>query len=231
MSFFFEVFYRPIANLFVWLMEVVGTNDIVLGILLLVIVAKVVLLPVAIKNKKAQIQMKPVAEKIKKIKETAKDKKTQTEMVLKMYQEEKINPFTPLFLLLLQIPVFLTIFFVLKDLGEKSDTFLTSLYSEGYLISGFDFFFLSFDLSLEGGILIAILVGVSQFILMYEVQKNITTTIAKGQKAFFTIVLPVLVGVFSFFFIGTVGVYWLLNNCISILQEIIILNKIKKPTS
>ena len=231
MGFFFEVFYRPIANLFIWLMEIVGTNDVVLGILLLVVVAKVILLPIAIKNKKVQIQMKPIAEKIKKIKETAKDKKVQTEMVLKMYQEEKINPFTPLFLLLLQIPIFLTIFFVLKDLGEKNDTFLISLYSKDYLISGFDFFFLSFNLSLKGGIIIAILIGVSQFILMYEVQKNINTTIAKGQKIFFTIILPILVGTFSFFFIGTVGVYWFLNNCISILQEILILNKIKKSTS
>ena len=230
MGIFFETLYRPLANLLVWLMEGVGTSEIILGILLLVLVIKLLLLPVAIKNKRAQIKMRPLAEKMKKIKEEVKDKQKQTEMVIKLYREEKINPFTPLLFLIIQIPIFLGIFFVLKDVGEGKEVFSEALYG-ATTAPAFDFLFLFFDLSLQGGILLALLIGGSQFVLMHEAQKNMSTTMSKGQKLFFVVAFPFLVAGASFFFAGTVGVYWFLNNCISILQEILILHRVEKATA
>ncbi|MCY4577366.1 MAG: YidC/Oxa1 family membrane protein insertase [Candidatus Kaiserbacteria bacterium] len=227
MNILFIVFYQPIANLLFFLMDVVRTDSIVVGVLLLVVVVKLILLPSSIKNSKIQQKLSEISGDLKDIKENIKDKKQQMEKTLEVYKRVGVNPFSPIVFLLLQIPFFISIFFVTKDLGTMGNDFFATknvLYDFVAQPAHIDFtlsfgsFFL--DTMQSGAIIIAVLIGVSQFVLMHQTQKKAVTT-QKNMKAL-VYVLPIFIAFLSLSIAATIGVYWLFNNLISILQEVFI---------
>ena len=222
MSFLFTVFYQPIANALFVLMNTVNASNIVFGILMLVIVTKLVLLPVSFKNSDVQKKMSSVSGELQNIKKNIKDKKEQAEKTLEVYKKEKINPFSPLLYLLIQIPFFISIFFVTKDIGDGSFEYGKVLYDFVTRPEFLDLTFLSVNTTKNGGIILAVLIVVSQIILMRQTQK-------KGEEAMkntkiLTVIMPIVIGALSLSIVATVGIYWLFNNLISILQEILIKN-------
>ena len=224
MNILYTIFYQPVANLLFFLMDLAQTNNIVLGILLLVVVVKVLLLPTAIKNIKIQQKLSEISGDLKDIKENIKDKKEQMEKTLAVYKEAEVNPFSPILFLLIQIPFFISIFFITKDLGDGSFNTQKALYNFVAQPEYIDFtfsvgsFFL--DTMQNSTLAIAVLIGVSQFVLMYHTQKKSPNT-QKGMQALLYI-LPAFIAFLSLSIVATIGVYWLFNNLISILQEIII---------
>ncbi len=222
MEFFFTVFYQPIINLLFWGIDLIHTHSLAFGILVLVVVVKVLILPLSVKNIKIQIRIKSISDDLKNIRNNIKDKKEQAEKTIELYKKAGINPITPIFLLLLQIPLFITMFFVIRDVGKEDFSF-DHLYS--FIPQNIpDFYFLSFNLTDSGSISMSVLVGVTQYILMYYSQKNVAADMISGtQKIFFLVLLPVFAGAVSFFFVTAVGLYWFVNNIISILQEVTVL--------
>ena len=98
--------------------------------------------------------------------------------------------------------------------------------------SSIDFNFLFLNLAETGGILIGLVVGVTQFIFMYHTQKNVNKkTISKLQSTKFILIFSVIAGVISSFFYAAVGVYWFFNNLLSLLQEVLIINTIRSSES
>ena len=226
MGFFFTTFYQPLANLLFFPMDVFNTTSLVFGILALTIITKIILLPLSIKNTNIQIKMGAISKDLAKIKERVKDKQEQTKQILEMYKKAKVNPFVPFLLLLIQIPIFINIFFLVKDIGEEMFSYTDTLY-RGVSQIPLNFEFLFFDLTVRGGITIALLVGLTQFVLMHYSQKNITSINSPIQKMLFVVVLPIFAGGVSLFLITSVGVYWFFNNILSLLQEILILQNLR----
>ena len=227
MNILFVIFYQPIANLLFFLMNVVHTNSVVVGILLLVIVVKMVLLPTSIKNSKIQQKLSEISGDLKDIKEGVEDKKEQMEKTLAVYKRVGVNPFSPILFLLIQIPFFISIFFITKDLGDLGDAFFTSkdvLYSFVAQPAFIDFTLsvgsYSFNTMQNGAIIIAILIGVSQVVLMQQTQKKNVGD--KKTNAMLLYILPVFIAFLSLSIAATIGIYWLFNNLVSILQEIAI---------
>ena len=224
MGILFTVFYQPVANLLFFLMSLVQTNNIVLGILLLVVVVKALLLPTAVKNIKIQQKLSEISGDLKDIKENIKDKKEQMEKTLAVYKEAGVSPFSPILFLLIQIPFFISIFFITKNLGDGSFNAQETLYSfvaqPEYLDFTLSFGSFFLDTAQSGALIIAILIGVSQFVLMRQTQKK-GPEVQKGMRAL-VYILPVFIAFLSLSIVATIGVYWLFNNLISVLQEIII---------
>ena len=226
MEFLFTLFYQPTANILFGLMDILQTQSLTIGILALVVAVKIVLLPLAVKNTRSQIKMKPILEKIKEIQKNVTEKKEQTEKILALYKENGVNPFTQILFLLVQIPIFITIFFVVKDIGEGEFS-ADALY--GFIhhtVADTSFFLI--NLTDSGGLTVVLLVGISQFILMYYSQKNMAAAVSRMQKIIFVAVFPVLAAAATPFFVNTVGIYWFFNNICSILQEVLILNTIRR---
>ena len=226
MGFLFTVFYQPIANILFILMNTLGTNSIVVGILALVVVMKIVLLPFSIKNSETQKKMGGVSEKLKDIKENIEDKKEQMEKTMEVYKEAGVNPLSPITLLLLQIPFFFAVYFITKDLGEGVFKYGEVLYGFVQKPDMIEFTFLSMNMSENSGIIIAALITISQIILMRQSQKKGSEI--QGNTKMFLNILPFIVGLISLSIVATVGLYWLFNNLISILQELFIRNTSKK---
>ena len=108
----FEWFMRPIFNLLNWLFGVLGNFG--LAIITLTIIVRTILFPVADKQFRSMAGMRKVQPKMKALQERYKDDKPKLQQeMLKLYQEEKINPAAGCLPILLQIPVFYALYKVL----------------------------------------------------------------------------------------------------------------------
>lgn len=89
-----------------------------LSIILLTIVVRAALLPLAVKQFRSMQAMQRIAPHLKVLQEKYKDDKQRLQQeTMKFYQEHKVNPFASCLPLVAQLPVFLSLFYMLrKDL-------------------------------------------------------------------------------------------------------------------
>ncbi|PIC01386.1 membrane protein insertase YidC [Caulobacter sp. X] len=108
----FSFFTRPIFNVLEIFYRLVGNFG--LAIMLLTVVLKLVLYPMADKSYESMAKMKKIAPEVEKLKAKHKDDpaKQQQEMMA-LYQKEKINPMMGCLPMLIQIPVFYSLYKVL----------------------------------------------------------------------------------------------------------------------
>ena len=108
----FEWFMRPIFDVLNWLFRVTGNFGV--AIICLTIIVRLLMFPIAQKQFKSFAAMRKVQPKLKALQEKFKgDKQKQQQAMLKLYQEEKINPAAGCLPILLQIPIFYALYKVL----------------------------------------------------------------------------------------------------------------------
>ncbi|WP_431933631.1 membrane protein insertase YidC [Micromonospora sp. RP3T] len=97
---------------------VIGTNWAwILAIIFLVVTVRVILFPVFVKQIKSQRAMQALQPKVKELQEKHKgDRETLQKEMMELYRKEKANPLMGCLPMFLQIPVFLSLFHVLKHL-------------------------------------------------------------------------------------------------------------------
>ena len=87
-----------------------------LSIILFTILVKVLLLPLTIKQTKSTKAMQDIQPKIKDIQTKYKDKpEKQQQEIMKIYTEAKINPLAGCLPLLIQMPILIALFSVLRE--------------------------------------------------------------------------------------------------------------------
>jgi YidC/Oxa1 family membrane protein insertase len=100
-----------------------------LSIVLLVITLRIILFPLFVKQIRSQRAMQELQPKLKVIQERHKgDRQTQQAEMMKLYKEHKVNPLMGCLPLLLQAPVFLSLFHVLRRINPTKTHVDKSLY-------------------------------------------------------------------------------------------------------
>lgn len=108
----FEIFEKPILWLLRTLNGLVGNFG--LAIILLTVIIRGLMFPVAQKGFASMAAMKAVQPKMKEIQERFKDdKQRQQQEMMKLYKDEKVNPLSGCLPMLIQIPVFFALYKVL----------------------------------------------------------------------------------------------------------------------
>ena len=108
----FEWFMRPIFDLLTWLFHITGNFGV--AIICLTVIVRLVMFPIAQKQFQSMAAMRKVQPKMKALQERfKKDKAKLQQEMLKLYQQEKINPAAGCLPILLQIPVFYALYKVL----------------------------------------------------------------------------------------------------------------------
>jgi len=103
---------RPIFDLLVFLFHTVGNFGV--AIICLTLIVRGIMFPIAQKQFQSMAAMRKVQPKMKAIQERFKDDRArQQQEIMKLYQEEKINPAAGCLPILLQIPVFYALYKVL----------------------------------------------------------------------------------------------------------------------
>jgi YidC/Oxa1 family membrane protein insertase len=236
--------YKPLYNLLIWLVETVPGYSLGLSIILLTIIVKIILLlpnHKALKSQKALQKFQPELQKIKDKYKGDQAKIAQETMAL--WKKHKINPAGSCLPILLQFPFLMAIFFILQDgLSEDSIYYLyDALKDFNYTLIETDF--LTMNLSENGPLVLALLIGFAQFIQMKisfaHLNKKKSDVVKKGEKTdvmalqmnmmnkMFTYVMPVLVGVFTLTFPAGVGIYWGVSTLFAIVQQQFV-NKLMK---
>lgn len=101
---FHSIIYQPIYNALIFLYNVVPGHDLGVAIILLTVIIRVILYPLAKKQIESQKRMQEIQPEIKKLQEKYKgDKEKQGKELMKFYKEKKVNPASGCLPLVVQI--------------------------------------------------------------------------------------------------------------------------------
>jgi YidC/Oxa1 family membrane protein insertase len=160
---FRTVLYQPIFNIFVGLYDIIPGHDVGLVILAITILVRLALWPLTNSSIKAQRSLQELQPKMEAIKKQyADDKQKQTQATMELYKNNKVNPFASCLPVLIQLPILIALYMVLRD-GLASNNLVQWLYAfipNPGTINPISFGF--FDLAKPNAIL-AVLAGAAQF--------------------------------------------------------------------
>ena len=121
--------------------------------------------------------------------------------------KEKINPLGGCFPVLIQIPIFIGLYYVIIESVQLRQA---------------PFIFWIYDLSSKDPYyVLPFLMGISMLI-----QQKITPSSADPAQAKVMLIMPVVFTVFFINFPAGLTLYWLVNNCVQILQQLYVSSKI-----
>jgi YidC/Oxa1 family membrane protein insertase len=232
---FHTIFYQPLYNALVALTTIVPGHDLGLAVVLLTIIVKLILIPISHKTIKTQKKMKELEPAMSKIKENHKDQQEQALKIMELYSQHGVNPFSGVFLMFLQLPIILALFFVFKDGLDLTSTDIYSFILKPEFISHKLFGLV--DLT-QKSIVLALLVGITQLV---QVQLSVPPAPAKkegadasfgdslAQSMSFQVkyVLPVFIMFVSYGLNTAVSVYWIVNNLFTVAHELYVRRKAK----
>lgn len=242
MSYLFNTFlYNPIYNLLVFLIDIVPGGDVGVAVIFLTIIIKLLLFPFSLKAVSTQMKMKFVEPELKKIQELYKNKKEELAMkTFEVYRKNKINPFSSIVVLFIQIPVIFALYFAIWKGLPLIQTEL--LYSFVPNPENVNMNFLGIiDISQSKVFILAFIAGITQFfqaklampIFTKPEGKSDSKEISfkdemmKGMHVQIRYVLPVLTFFIAYSLISVVAIYWTISNMFAIGQEYYIRKKIK----
>jgi len=137
------------------------------------------------------------------------DKQKLSQSMMEMYRKEGINPLGGCLPILVQIPVFLALYWVLSSSVELRQT---------------PFIFWIHDLSLpDPYYVLPLLMGLSMFI-----QQRLSPPPPDPTQAKVMMMMPVVLTLFFLNFPAGLVLYWVVNNSLSILQQVFITHRIEK---
>jgi YidC/Oxa1 family membrane protein insertase len=108
-----------LTDVLIWLHETGGLTW-AWSIVALTVIVRVLLVPVAIRQIHSMQSLQIHAPEMKKIQQQYKnDRQRQSEELMKFYKENKINPYASCLPIVFQIPIFIGLFFVLRDFKKE----------------------------------------------------------------------------------------------------------------
>ena len=102
-----------------WLHE---TGDLSWGlaIIVLTVIVRIVIVPLTVKQIRSMQKLQVVAPQLKALQQKYKhDKQRQQQEIMNFYKENKVNPAASCLPIVLQIPIFIALFFVLRDFEDE----------------------------------------------------------------------------------------------------------------
>ncbi|MBI4119760.1 MAG: YidC/Oxa1 family membrane protein insertase [Parcubacteria group bacterium] len=219
---FHTFLYRPIFNALVILYDYVAFQDLGVAIVLLTIAVRIILFPLFHTSTRQQLVLQRLQPHIKKIQNDHKDdREKQAKALMALYKEHRVNPFSGILLLIVQLPILIALYRVF--LNDFSPAAFSDLYSFIAPPSNINHFFLKLiDLS-QRSILMVGLAAAVQY-----VQGKLTLT-EQSEKIAKQMVLmgPLFTVVVLAYLPSAAALYWLVSSIFSILQQLIIMRLLK----
>ncbi len=104
-------FYEPLYNALVLFIKIVPWHSVGIAVVLLTVFVKILLFPLSQKAIKTQVKMKLLEPELNEIKIKYKDnKQLQAEKIMQIYKEKRLNPFSGIIQLFIQLPVLIALY-------------------------------------------------------------------------------------------------------------------------
>jgi len=233
-AFYHLIFFNPLYNALILLFWILPWADAGLIVVVLTIIVRLIIYPLSRKAILTQIKMAEVAPELQKIKEKYKSQEEQARKTLELYKEKKVNPFSGIFVIIIQIPIILALYQIFLHAGfPQVDSSI--LYSFIKVPENINATFLGLINITQKSAILAFLAALTTFIqlkISMSGQKtpkgssfgdNLTRSMQTQMKYFF----PLLVFFISYKISGVIALYWLTTNLFTIVQELIVRKKFK----
>jgi YidC/Oxa1 family membrane protein insertase len=191
------------------------------SIVVLTVIVRTALLPLVIKQYSSMRSMQMVAPQLKELQRKYKGNRQKlNEELMAFYKENEINPFASCLPLVAQIPIFIALYYVLKDFANEATV-------SGGSVS---FMWLIDDVRVDiqeigwGAIVLVIIYGLSQLL---STELSATPNMPDSQRRIMRI-LPLVVVIFVFQFPVPAGllVYWMTTNLWTCGQQLVMRHRI-----
>lgn len=238
---FHTLFYNPIYNILVALINISPHGDAGIAIILLTIIVRLILLPLSLKAARTQRAMNSLNPKLKEIKARNKgNREKEAAETLALYRSAKVNPFSGILVALVQIPVLFALYWVFRY--EPFTSFdMARLYSFTPLPHLISPLFLGLvSVTSTKNLLFAVLAGITQFFQAhFALSGTASPKNNTGRADFQKMMGTQLKFIFPFFIalitytIKVAGVaialYFITTNIFGTIQELYVRKKFRAP--
>lgn len=201
-----------IAEPIYWLLDHIHsfTNNWGWSIILVTLLLKMLFYKLSAVGYRSMANMRKVQPRLISIKERYKDDRARlNQAMMEIYKEEKINPLGGCFPIMIQIPVFISLYWVLLGTVELRQA---------------DFILWIHDLSIpDPYYVLPLLMGITMF-----AQQKLNPAPMDPVQAKVMSILPVAFTIFFAFFPSGLVLYWVVNNVLSIAQQWMITRNLEK---
>lgn len=214
-----NVLVNPLISLFDLIvkgLKTVGINNLSINYFLTIsiftFIIKSLILPLTIKQTKTTIKTQELQPKLKALQEKYKnDPKTLQQKQMEMYKENGANPLMGCLPLLIQMPIFIAMYSVIRQ----------------YHFNGVGFLWVSDLGAPDKSFILPIISGVSTYLSMLIMQPKGNDPSVKTQKqmGIFMSAFSVYIGIK---FNAGLVLYWIIGNIIQMLQQYFIIGKLRR---
>ncbi len=226
-------FFDPVYNALVFFIDVIPGGDVGLAIIATVLLVKTILLPISIKAVQTQKAMREIEPELKKIKEKHKnDRQQQAQAMMQIYKDAGMNPLASIFLIFLQIPIIIALYFsVYKGGGiPLPDINVDLLYSFVAEPVKITMNFLGLIDITEKSLLLALGAGITQYFHVHltmpklppkeeGAEPSLKDDFMRNMQTQMKYVMPVLITVVAYTISAAIALYFLVSNLTTIAQE------------
>lgn len=215
---FFEALFSPVVNLLGWVLRYFHYDfglEWWLSIAALTILVRTLMFPLTVrqvKSMRAMQELRPELEKIRR--QFSNNRRRQQEEMMKLYQERNINPLGGCLPILLQMPIFIGIFYVIRRFGGYGDTAGTEpSFQQGGIL-----WFQNLS-EMDPYLILPVLSAATMFAASWITARNL-----EPQQRYIILLLPVVITVFLWNFPAGLFVYWITSNIVTFVQNYVIYN-------
>ena len=240
---FNTILYQPIFNLFIFLYNNIA--DVGFVILIITILVRLLLYPMTSKSIKAQRNMQELQPKLEAIKKQFKDdKQKQTQAIMELYKKSKVNPFGSCLPLLLQLPILIALYMVMRNALASTDLAqnLYSFVSNPGTVNSWSLGY--FDLAVPSKVL-AFMAGAAQYwqartMSRKQTRKKAPKEAGKGAKdenmmammnKQMLYMMPVITVFIGFRLPAGLTLYWFFSTLLMAVQQMILTKQADKEDS
>jgi len=200
---------QPLFKLLLFFQGIVGNWGV--AIILITFTVKGLLYPLTKAQYTSMAKMRLLQPKIQALREKyGEDRQKVSKAMMEMYKEEKVNPLGGCFPILLQMPIFIALYWSLMEAVELRHA---------------PFMFWIQDLSVQDPYyILPILMGVS----MFFIQKMSPATVQDPMQQKIMKFMPVVFTFFFLWFPAGLVLYWLMSNIVTLVQQTIIYRQFEK---
>lgn len=231
---FHAIVYNPIYNALVFFVDILPTHDVGIAVIVVTIVVRIILYPLAKRAILAQMKMKEVAPEIEALKNKLKDKpQEQGAAIFALYKERGIHPFSGFLLLLIQLPILFGLYFVFAR-GGLPTVQTDILYPFVQVPHAVNMEFLGLIDMGARSVVLAVLAMLAQFVYtrlsmgprgsqtpVEAVEASFSKDMAKSFDLQARYLLPLMVGVIGYTIVAAAPLYWIASNLSMIVQELL----------
>ena len=190
---------KPLFALMTWLHSLLGNWG--WTIVMLTVLIKAVFYPLSAASYRSMAKMKLVAPRLQALKEKfGDDRQKLNTAMMEMYRTEKINPLGGCLPIVIQIPVFISLYYVLGSSVE---------------LRGAPWIWWVHDLAVQDPYFILPVIMMATMFL----QMRLNPTPPDPLQAKIMMFMPLVFGAMMFFFPAGLVLYWCVNNILSIAQQ------------